>query len=196
MAWFPNVGASLQRPANPAITFMTIQPVLSIALMLLKTSRGGADSFGQLHSFIYACLAYDQYASEWKQQFLPPNASQLQSWTGLATLPCLIDQDQKALRHLYHSRTIGKVILRLPVMSLDPQRAGRGAPRRLQGSAEADYESGLLTLGEFIEVAYMVRCNLLHGSYDIRDDSDAAIILMTGLRFTNLLRWMVQSTAW
>lgn len=65
-------------------------------------------------------------------------------------------------------------------MSLDPQRAERGAPRRLQGSAEADYESGLLTLGEFIEVAYMVRCNLLYGSYDIRDDSDDPIILMTG----------------
>ena len=196
MAWFPNAGASLRRPTNPLISFMSIDRVLSMALVLLKASRGGADSYEQLHSFIYSCLIYDQYASEWKQQFLPSNASQLQSWTGLATLQCLIDQDHAALRHSYHSRTIGKALLCLPVMSLDPQRAGRGAPRRLENNPQSEYRSDALGLSEFIEVAYMVRCNLLHGSYDIRDDADAAIILMTGLRFTSLLRWMVQNTAW
>ena len=196
MAYFANIGASLRRPPDPAITFITIDRVLSMALMLLKTSQGGANAYEQFHSFIYSCLIYDQYASEWKQQFLPPNESQLRSWTGLATLPCLIEQDQLALAYLYHSRRIGKAALRLPVMSLDPQRVGRGAPNRLQGSPQADYESEALGLSEFIEVAYMVRCNLLHGAYDIREDANAAIILTTGLRFTSLVRWMVENTAW
>lgn len=196
MAWFRNVGASLTRPKSPAITFMTIERVLSMSLMLLKTSRGGADSFDQLHSFIYACLIYDQYASEWKQQHMPNRWTQLDSWRELAALPCLIAQDQASLRHQYHSRNIGKAKLTLPIPSLDPQRAGRGAPRRLQAGPPAEYESGSLNLDEFIEVAYMVRCNLLHGSYDIRNDDHAAAILTTGLRFTSLLRWMVQNTAW
>lgn len=196
MAWFQNVGASLTRPTAPAITFMAIDRVLSMALMLLKTSRGGADAFEQLHSFMYSCLLYDQYASEWKQQHLPNRWSQLESWKQLATLPCLVTQDHAALKHQYHSRVIGKAKLMLPIPSLDPQRAGRGAPRRLETTPQADYESESLSLDEFIEVAYMVRCNLLHGSYDIRNDNHAAEILMTGLRFTSLLRWMVQNTKW
>ena len=188
----------LQRPQNPSITFMPIQRVLSFALMLLKTSRGGADAYEQLHSFMYSCLIYDQYATEWKQQHMPNDWTQLQSWLELARTPCLIDQDGKALPALYHSRTIGKVQLVLPVASREPRRAARGdaAPRRLQGSPQAEYESQSLSLEEFVEVAYMVRCNLLHGSYDIRNDDDAATILYTGLRFTCLVRWMVQNTTW
>ncbi len=196
MAWFPNAGASLKRPAHPAITFMTIDRVLSMALLLLKTSKGGADAFGQLHSFIYSCLIYDQYASEWKQQNQPNRWTQLESWKELATEPCLVAQDQVAIRQHYHSRIIGKAKITLPVLSLDPQRAGHGAPRRLAKTAPAEYESESLNLDEFVEVAYMVRCNLLHGAFDIRNDSHAAIILLTGLRFTSLLRWMVQNTAW
>lgn len=196
MAWFRNVGTSLTRPASPAISFMTIERVLSMSLMLLKTSRGGADSFDQLHSFIYSCLIYDQYASEWKQQHMPNHRTQLDSWRELAALPYLVSQDQAALGHQYHSRIIGKAKLTLPIPSLDPQRVGRGAPRRLQASSPTEYESGSLPLDEFIEVAYMVRCNLLHGSYDIRNDDHAAAILATGLRFTSLVRWMVQNTAW
>ena len=196
MAWFPNVGASLCRPTTPEITFMPISRVLSLALMVLKTSRGGADAYEQLHSFIYSCLIYDQYASEWKQQHMPNGWSQLESWKQLATLPCIVAQDTAALGRLYHSHTIGKVKLTLPVPSLDPQRAGRGAPRRLETTPQAEYESGSVSLDEFIEVAYMVRCNLLHGSYDIRNDDHPAAILLTGLRFTSLLRWMVQNTAW
>lgn len=198
MAWFPNAGASLQRPQNPSITFMPVQRVLSFALMLLKTSRGGADPNNQLHSFMYSCLIYDQYATEWKQQNMPNNRSQLHSWRELARTSCLIDEDGKALAHLYHSRTIGRVKLMLPVEARDPERAARGiaAPKRLQGTPPAEYESRQLGLDEFIEVAYMVRCNLFHGFYDIRNDDHATIILNTGLRFTTLLRWMVQNTTW
>jgi|GEM_PF-4733291 len=196
MAWFKNIGGFIVCPKPPAIDFMTIDRVLSMALVLLKTSKGGADAYGQLHSFIYSCLIYDQYASEWKQQYLPKNSSQWESWKQLATLPCLVAQDQKALNYRYHSRTIGKAKITLPILSLDPQRHGRGAPSRLQNDPAVEYESGSLSLDEFIEVAYMVRCNLLHGSYDIRNDDHAAAILMTGLRFTNLLRWMVENTSW
>lgn len=196
MAWFPNVGASLRRPTAPEITFMPISRVLSLALMLLKTSKYGADAYEQLHSFMYSCLIYDQYASEWKQQHIPNKWSQLESWRQLAALPSVVNQDTALLGQTYHGRNIGEARLTLPVLSLDPQRSGRGAPRRLENTPQAEYESGSIPLSEFIEVAYMVRCNLLHGSYDIRNDDHAAVILKTGLRFTSLLRWMVQTTAW
>jgi hypothetical protein len=198
MAWFANVGASLPRPEKPAITFMSIDRVLSLALLLLKASRGGADSYEQLHSFVYSCLIYDQYATEWKQQHKTSTWSQLQSWVELAGMSCLIEADRASLPRNYHGRIVGDVKLALPVPSLEPDRAAKGisAPKRLQGTTPAEYESKALGLAEFIEVAYMVRCNLLHGAYDIREDAHAAIILNTGLRFTDLLRWIVQNTTW
>lgn len=195
MAWFGRIGASLTRPATPVITFMTVERVLSLGLMLLKTNRS-QDATDRLHSFMYGCLIYDQYASEWKQRNMPNRWSQAQSWTELTKLAGLGTQDAAALRHTFHSRVIGNVTLQLPVPSLDPQRRGQVAPRRMSGVAPAKCESKTLALDEFIEVAYMVRCNLLHGSYDIRQDEDAEIIMHTGLRFTSLVAWMVKQTRW
>ncbi len=195
MAWFPNAGSSLRRPPNPAITFMTIDRVLALALVLLKASRGGADAYDQLHAFIYSCLIYDQYATEWKRQN-GATGSQRDSWIELASLQSLIDKDSDSIEHRYHSRKIGDVSLLLPVLSRDPNRLGRGAPNRLHGRNTTDVPSRDLSLSDFIEVAYAVRCNLLHGWYDIRANEDAEIILNTGLRFTNLVRWLVKNTAW
>ena len=198
MASFKNAGASLKRPESPEITFMSIQPVLSFALVLMKASKGGADAYGQLHSLIYSCFIYDQYANKWKEDYMPSDSSQKDSWVELSQLQCIVDQDAKLVQHRYHGRITGKAKLVLPEPSREPRRAARGdaAPRRLQGTTPAEYESETLALAEFIEVAYMVRCNLLHGSYDIRDDADATMILNTGLRFTSLVRWMIQNTAW
>ena len=88
--------------------------------------------------------------------------------------------------------------LNLPVPSLEPERQRRGiaAPRSHANSPPALVESKTLDLETFIEVAYMVRCNLLHGSYDIRDDSHAQIIMYTGMRFSTLVVWMVKNTKW
>ena len=96
MAWFPNIGSSLTRPASPTITFMTIKPVLTQALLLLE-ANGHRDAFNRLHTFIYACLTYDQYATEWKEQRSPPGReTQLESWIELSKVPGLADADNKS----------------------------------------------------------------------------------------------------
>ena len=79
MAWFGRIGSSLTRPTSPTITFMTVDRILSLGLALLKT-RGSSDAYDRLHSFMYSCLIYDQYASEWRQQNKPNTWSQLDSW--------------------------------------------------------------------------------------------------------------------
>jgi hypothetical protein len=174
---------------------MTVDRILSLGLALLKT-RGSSDAYDRLHSFMYSCLIYDQYASEWRQQNKPNTWSQLDSWRELTKVPGLVAQDTAALRHTYHGKVIGDVELTLPVPSLDPEKAGKVAPKQLKSTPTAEYESKTLNLADFIEVAYMVRCNLLHGSYDIRKDDHAEIIMYTALRFTKLVVWMVKQTKW
>ncbi len=197
MAWFSSIGASLTRPASPAITFMEVRPVLSLGLLLLEANKH-QDAFNRLHAFIYACLIYDQYSTEWKEQRSPPRETQLDSWLELSRLPGLAAQDTAALKHTFHSHVIGNVKLPLPIPSLEPERQRRGivAPRSYRGTAPTQVQMKDITFEEFIEVAYMVRCNLLHGSYDIRNDDHAGIIMYTALRFCTLVVWMVKKTKW
>ncbi|MBD3672778.1 MAG: hypothetical protein HUJ26_04555 [Planctomycetaceae bacterium] len=194
MAWFPNAGASLRVPRDPKITFMTVDRVLSLALLLIKKSEGGADSYEQLESLIYSCLIYDQYANEWVQANNLTGINQRESWLRLAQLPELNEQDRSHLSHRYQSKIVGNVKLFLPVISHDPTRRPNPSPQRYADQSTQEVELKQLSLEEFIEVAYTVRCNLLHGWYDVTNDSHAQTVICTGLRFSLLVRWMVQNT--
>ncbi len=183
-----------QRPQQPQITFMTVHQVMTTA-RLLAEKRGSQNNMDRLDCLIYACLIYDNYAQQYKVSggAAAQNWSQRRTWTELSQLPP-IPQFYLDLRPVtYHSRVIGEYELTLPIHSNDPFRPYAHAP---QGFAPNTYKVSALGHTEFIEVAYQVRCNLLHGSYDIAEDDTARTLLSVGAPFSALVWKIVSTTSW
>lgn len=199
MSWF-RFRASLPKPDQPAITFTSVNNVLSLALMLLE-KYGNQDSYDRLNSLIYSYLIYDNYSAEFKNQRVAAgtakaNESQVDSWNALFQIPEINGQYKKALPSIYHGKRIGDTEFLLPIPSLDPNYAGKVRPTSMKGQSVKAYKVQDLSDNDFIEAEYQVRCNLLHGSYDIRNDDIATAVMRAGIPFVPLVAWMVQNTKW
>jgi hypothetical protein len=193
MSWF-RFGASLTEPQEPAITFTSVQNVLSLGLMLLQKRRR-KDSFDRLDSLIYSYLIWDNYSAEYKKQ-RSVKETQLQSWKSLFHIPEINQKHKELLPSDYLGNQIGNTKFLLPISSLDPNLAGKEAPKSMEGQTPSEHLVSHLSDDDFIEVEYQVRCNLLHGSYDIRKDDIATIIMRAGVPFVPLVAWMVENTKW
>jgi hypothetical protein len=190
MAYF-RFKASLQRPKNPQITFASVRDVMALS-RLLAEKRGSQKAMDRFDCLVYAFLIYDHFSMCYRQSH-GANWSQRESWRQLASHPVVGQIYSSSQRHLCHSRVIGDLTLMLPVQSNDPSRPNARAPQHLQ---PGEYRIDQLTCEQFVDVAYMVRCNLLHGSYDIADDATARLILTVGSRFVSLVWGVVITTAW
>lgn len=187
---------SLQRPATPTLTFTTVDTVRAMGRLLMEV-YGRNDPKERIQAFIYSCTIFDNYASDFAtSQTGRPRRSILQSWNGLASHGPIAAQIPSLYRGRYISRTTGAVKLRLPIDSLDPSRAGQQAPRTKAGNPTADFAIRDLTIEEFTESAYMVRCNLFHGSMNLEDDEQVQLIFNVDSLLTPLVVWMLRNTQW
>jgi hypothetical protein len=187
---------ALQRPATPALTFTTVDTVRAMGRLLLEV-WGSRDHKERIQAFIYSCTIFDNYASDFAiSQTGQPRNSIRQSWIDLASHGPIAAQIASLYPVLYISRTIGNITLRLPIDSLDPSRAGQQAPRTKAGNPAADFAIKDLTIAEFAESAYMVRCNLFHGSMNLEDDEQVQLIFNVDSLLTPLVVWMLQNTQW
>ena len=183
--------SSLRRSANPQFAFLSLRPTIGLA-RLLAEKRGKEDAFQRLDCFIYAALIYDNLATQYRS-LQNRTGSQLQSWLALAGIPAIADLYESSQSFIYHGKRLGALVLKLPIASLDPARSTSRAPR---GCQTGDYPIGNLSCEDFIEVAYMVRCNFLHGSYDVADDATADILLKVGSRFVSLVWRIASQSTW
>ena len=193
MAYF-RLRKALVKPKTPVVTFMPVTRVMTLARLLLD-KWGSQDATDRLDCFVYCCMMYDSYATEYKIQFGVPQWSQRRSWMELASLQPFQDEYNAMLVRTYHSQRVGKLLVDLPIRSNDPFRPNAVAPNAFRNSP-GQHAIQDLTCQDFIEAAYMVRCNLLHGSYDIMDDDTARLILTVASPFTLLNVWLARNTTW
>ncbi len=156
---------------------------------------GSHDSFDRLDSLIYSYLTWDNYSAEYRNR-RGARETQFESWKSLFQIPEVNQAYKALLPSTYQGGRIGDTNFSLPIPSLDPNLAGKVAPKRTSGQTPSDHSVSSLGDDDFIQVEYQVRCNLLHGSYDIRNDDVATIIMRAGVPFVPLVAWMVKNTKW
>jgi hypothetical protein len=112
-----------------------------------------------------------------------------QSWSELGKSPEILAIYAKILPWTDVSR-IKDINLDLPIASASLLFPG-AAP---QGVAAGQYAIGALTSSQFTEIAWKVRCNLLHGSWDPCNATITSVISKVGRVFRTLVWEMVSQT--
>jgi hypothetical protein len=143
----------------PTITFAHLANVRTLA-RLLDEHRGHHNPRDRFHSLVYSFLIYDHYAEAYKRHTNHAGGIRA-SWLNLAN-NAIIQDIYATILHWTDQSRIGDIEFALPITSVSPFHHG-SAP---QGIAAGTYALETLSCEQFIQIAWVVRCNLLHGSYD------------------------------
>ena len=151
-------GGRLPDPKSPTLTFTNQMNVATLA-MLLSEHRGHHDPEARYYALLYSFLIYDNYAEE---HMISRSASwgNQRCWLELARTPEVQALYAEILPWDNQGR-IEEIEFDLPI---PPDRVGRGTPAPAGVSGTHALRS--LSCEQFVELAYRVRCNLLHGSSD------------------------------
>jgi hypothetical protein len=179
--------SGVSAPASPSITFTNQEDVMTLA-RLLAEHRGKQTDRDYFQSLIYCCLIYDHYSVAYRTS-QGGNWGIGRSWRELGDSPEVQAAYAKILPWSDVS-LIRDIDLHLPIASASPLFPGT-AP---QGVAGGQYAIGALSSSQFAEIAWKVRCNLLHGSWDPCNATISTIISKVGRVFRTLVWEMVSQT--
>ncbi len=160
-------------PTSPTIKFTRQAEVLTLA-RLIAEHRGKHRDRDYFKGLIYSCLIYDHYAAAYQASF-DGHAGIGQSWIDLANT----SEVQAAFAKILP----WSVVVPLKTLTLDLPITSASAlfPRSApQGKAPGQYAVGTLSSAEFAEIAWKVRCNLLHGSWNPCDRATSLLISKVG----------------
>lgn len=175
---------SLPEPKQPPLFTFTSQMGIVTPARLLAEHRGHHSAEDRFHSLIYGLLIYDHYAQTFADaNGLPPRIGQ--AWTALANEPSMAQLYQMILPWFDEGR-IEDIPLDLPIPSASPLFTG-SAPA---GIAPGTYQLQNLSCRQFIEIAWKVRCNLLHGFWN-PTDKNVWKVLRNVARPISALSWQM-----
>src|SRR4051812_34915074 len=172
--------SGLSAPPSPAITFTNQAEVMTLA-RLLAEHRGKQSDRDYFQALVYCCLIYDHYSAAYRTS-QGANWGIGRSWRELGNSPEVQAVYAKILPWSDVSR-IKEITLDLPIASASPLFPG-AAP---QGIAPGPYAVGALSSSQFAEIAWKVRCNLLHGSWDPCNATISTIISKVGRVFRTMV---------
>lgn len=173
----------LPQVKSATFNFTSQRNVVTIG-KLLATHRGRHSPEHRFHALVNSLLLYDHFA----QAFAHANGLPAQigpAWRAFAAEPA-VDQIFQTFLPWSDQGVIGEIEFDLPIASASPLFTGT-APA---GIAPGNYQLKNLTCVQFVEIAWKVRCNLLHGSYE-PSDSETWMILQKTARPMTALSWHI-----
>ena len=172
---------------NPRLGFSRQCDVLTLS-QLFAEHRGKQKPEHRFHALIYSFLIYDHLASAYNHS-RGGSEGIGQSWLSLANHPAVVDMWNQLIPSTDQG-TISAIEFDLPILSASPIHTS-SAPR---GITPGKYIVGNLTTEQFASMAWKVRCNLLHGSYDPNDDETWLILRNMSRVFTHWVWKMLIET--
>ncbi len=159
------IRSGLPQPTSQVFAFTSHNGIGTLA-RLLGTHRGHHSCQGRFYALLYSLLIYDHYAQAFAITKKPAtNVGLRAAWIAFAKEPDVARIYKDLLYSYDESQPIGDISFDLPIQSTSPlfSRPSRNS------FAAGTYRVRKLGSIEFIEAAWQVRCNLLHGSCDPND---------------------------
>lgn len=150
------------KASSPRLKFVRRCDVMTLA-RLLAEHRGRNGDRDKFLGLIYGFLIYDHFAAAYKKASRNSREPIGESWVKLAR--------QSTVNELYFrmhqwtdlgGRSFRDIDFALPIHSASPLYSTRAPAGRRPGR----YRLAQLSAPEFVEIAWVVRCNILHGSFD------------------------------
>ena len=176
----------------PAIEYITRSGEIETNARLLAEHRGRHSAEHRVAAFPICCEIIDRYASAYREH-RKAKEQQGESWRGLGSEP-MFSETYNDMLPVSDNGRIGDIELNLPVLSLDIPR--KGAPKSVLDGVRKTGVCKLddLTPAEFFEIAWQVRSNLMHGSYDRLDAEHQSLIVKMARALTHLTWEVVRAT--
>lgn len=174
-------------PTSPRITFAS-QRELYVLGQLLDQHRRRTEPEHRLQGLIVSFEIYDHYAQAYRMT-RQTMESQFDSWRILA-MTRIISEMYALMLTAQDELRLGDTEFQLPLQSVSsfhPHSAPIGARERL-------YKLQRITSAQFAEIAWLVRCNLLHGRYDPAEEGTWQIINKTARPMMGLVWEMLLAT--
>ena len=178
-----------RQPSAPTITFAHQRNVQTLA-RLLAEHRGHHSARDRFFGLIYSFLIYDHYAEAYKAH----TGSRVgigRSWLELANDPILQAIYARVLPW-HDDGQLRCIELPLPIIAVSPFH-NASAPR---GITPGTYRLEGLSADQFVEIAWTVRCNLLHGSYDPCDTATFFVLRNVSRPMMAIVWDMMSQTQW
>jgi hypothetical protein len=176
--------------ANPQLKFANRKDVQTL-VSLLAEHRGHPRDRDRMMCVFYGSIIYDHF-SDALTKAKGQKWGNRTAWLELAKHKTV----QQILRSLLDTHDegekIGDVVLTLPMASRSQIHSGKQAPK---GLLQGTYLVRDLTSEQLIEVAYMLRCNVFHGSSDPNENNTSRSLRNVAKYMTHLVWEMVAHAA-
>ena len=180
---------SLPRTTVETFTFLKQTDITGL-IRLLAEHRGHHNARDRFYRLLYSCLIFDHYSDVYRRQ--NPVNGIASGWYQLADLPD-VGRIYRELLPITDESVIGDITLTLPITSASPLFQN-SAPRSPPALPQGECTVRQLTARQFIEVCWVVRCNLLHGSYDPTVQEVSTLIRNVSRPFSALVWRMICET--